>query len=247
MLRLGWLLASMMLFAAPASAASFSLTGEVTYRERIALPVGAVLTIELVDLAIPDQPRLRIAAPIGAGQVPLSFNLTLDDSLIMPAHDYALNAEIRGGEIAFRNAEPAPVEPLAQVTPVVIVTTLVAASEPSSAPPQATELPIFNIIWRAVSVGGETIPARAGVTLLVESSGRAGGNGGCNSWFSQAQVDDAGFAIGNIGSTQMACLGRMSLEENYFAALREARLWRVDNDRLVLLDSTGQTLVQFTR
>src|SRR5215213_4378669 len=97
---------TVLLFAAvtPSLAAPVQLPGEVTYLERIALPDAAVLSIELIDLALPDRPRLSVSAPTGAGQVPLAFTLTFEDSLILPQHDYAINAEISAGDIRFRNA-----------------------------------------------------------------------------------------------------------------------------------------------
>ncbi len=80
-----------------------------------------VLKIELVDLALPDRPRVSVSAPTGAGQVPLAFTLTFDESMILPQHDYALNAEIVAGSIRFRNVEPFRVTPLAQTEPILIV------------------------------------------------------------------------------------------------------------------------------
>ena len=74
MLRFAVLAAA--LAASPALATQVQLPGEVTYRERIALPDAAVLSIELIDLALPDRPRLSVSAPTGAGQVPLGFPLT---------------------------------------------------------------------------------------------------------------------------------------------------------------------------
>src|SRR5687768_11263426 len=72
------LLIGLILGVSPALAAKIGLSGEVTYRERIALPDMAVLKIELVDLALPDRPRVSVSAPTGAGQVPLAFTLTFD-------------------------------------------------------------------------------------------------------------------------------------------------------------------------
>ena len=79
---------ALLLAASPALAAPVQLPGEVTYRERIALPDTAVLSIELIDLALPDRPRLSVSAPTGHGQVPLAFTLTFEDSMILPQHDY---------------------------------------------------------------------------------------------------------------------------------------------------------------
>ena len=64
------------------NAGQTTLSGEVTYRERIALPENGTLRILLVDLAAPDQPRVQAEGAIASpGQVPLSFNLTFDDTI----------------------------------------------------------------------------------------------------------------------------------------------------------------------
>ena len=63
-----------------AAAGTLTLSGQVTYRERIALPENGALRISLVDLAQPDQPRVRAEGAIASpGQVPLSFNLNFED------------------------------------------------------------------------------------------------------------------------------------------------------------------------
>ena len=49
--------------ASPALAAKVDLSGQVTYRERIALPAGATLGIELVDQTLPNAPpRVAVAS-----------------------------------------------------------------------------------------------------------------------------------------------------------------------------------------
>ncbi len=241
---------ALLLGAAPAFAAPIQLPGEATYRERIALPETAVLSIELVDLALPDRPRLSVSAPTGAGQVPLAFTLTFEDSLILPQHAYALNAEITAGDLRFRNAAPYPVTPLAQTEPIVIVTSLVAqAQQPSSEPPAAPQdLPLLNITWRATAIGETPVPPGVDVTLQIESDMRAGGVGGCNSYFSQAAITEDSFSIGEVARTQRSCFyERNMLEQSYFDALKAAVTWAVDNDTLTLFDGAGQPIVIFER
>lgn len=242
---------AMLLMVAPALGAPVQLPGEVTYRERIALPEAAVLSIELIDLAWPDRPRLSVSAPTGAGQVPLAFTLTFEDSLILPQHDYALNAEISAGDIRFRNAEPLRVTPLAQLEPVVIVTNLVAqAEEQSPSQPAAApqDLPLLNVTWQATTIGETPVPAGVEVTLQIENDMRAGGVGGCNSYFSQATITGDSFAIGELARTQRSCFyERNMLEQGYFDALRAAVSWVVDNDTLTLLDTAGKPTVMFER
>ena len=236
------------LATSPTFAAKVSLPGEVTYRERIALPDSAMLTLELIDLALPDRPRVSVSGPTGAGQVPLSFNLTFEESLILPQHNYALNAEISADGFRFRNVEPYPVSPLAQTDPVLIVTNLVAQNDVTSAEPPAAApaLAILGTTWEATSINGTPVAPGVEITLLIESDMRAGGVGGCNSYFSQAQVGESSFMIGEIARTMRSCLyERNMLEKSYFDALKAAVSWVIDNGTLSLLDSGSKPIVQF--
>ena len=241
---------AMLLVASPVLAAKINLSGEVTYRERIALPDTAVLSIELIDLALPDRPRLSVSAPTGAGQVPLAFTLTFEDSMILPQHSYALNAEINAGDIHFRNVEPFGVTPLAQTEPIVIITNLVALTEQPSGEPVAEpeDLALLGVTWEATAIGETPVAPGVEITLLIEADMRAGGVGGCNSFFSQATVTEDSFAIGEIARTQRSCLyERNMLEKSYFDALKAAVSWSVDGDTLTLLDREGKPAVTFER
>lgn len=238
-----WLLA-----VVPAFAAQVQIPGEVTYRERIALPDAAVLSIELIDLALPDRPRLSVSAPTGAGQVPLAFTLTFEDSMILPQHSYAINAEIVAGDVHFRNTEPFPVTPLAQTEPVLIVTSLLAQNDQSSSEPAAEpqDLPLLNITWEATAIGETPVPPGVAITLLIENDMRAGGSGGCNSFFSQATITEDSFAIGEVARTQRSCFyERNTLEQSYFDALKASVAWVMDGDTLTLLDGAGKPTIVF--
>ena len=86
------------LFAASgAAAAPASLRGTVSYRERIALPPGATVTVRLIDVSLADAPSQTIAETTirPRGQVPVPFVLRYDDRDIRGRRSYALSAEIR--------------------------------------------------------------------------------------------------------------------------------------------------------
>src|SRR5690606_27765045 len=100
----------------PAYAERVTLSGEVTYRERIALPENASLRIRLLHRTPAGAPaRVEAQAARGSrGQVPLSFTLNFDDRAIDPAHRHAIIAQISSGTgLWFRNTVPHAVEPLA--------------------------------------------------------------------------------------------------------------------------------------
>lgn len=77
------------------------VTGTVTYRERIALPPTAVVTVRLVDVSLADAPAVLIAEQVIATagrQVPFEFVLAYDASRTQPCHTYAVQARIENGD-----------------------------------------------------------------------------------------------------------------------------------------------------
>jgi putative lipoprotein len=89
-------------------AAKTSLDGEVFYRQRIALPPSAVLSVSLQDVSLADAPALVLDEQKGPvkGQVPLPFHLRYDPTQIKPGHRYAVSARIEvDGKLMFITTE----------------------------------------------------------------------------------------------------------------------------------------------
>jgi putative lipoprotein len=240
--------------AAPALAAKIELPGQVTYRERIALPDHASLEIQLFDETFPSlPPRLDVKAPIGQGQVPLAFTLAFDNAVILPDHSYALIASISDDTgLLFRNFQPYPVNPLAPAQPVVIVTNLVGSTQTgasSSVQPTAPTAPaILDSVWHATSIGGAAVLPRTVPTLTIGDDLRAGGSGGCNSWFAQAQIDRDTVRFGAAISTKKACAAAVDQQEQAFHdALSQSARWQVDGNNLTLFAADGSTLLTLSR
>lgn len=80
----------------PAGANMAAVTGTVFYLERMALPPGAVLTVQLVDASIADAPAPVIATETKTltTQVPIPFSLSYDPKKIIKIHTYAVRAQI---------------------------------------------------------------------------------------------------------------------------------------------------------
>ena len=83
---------------APASGATASVTGTLTYRERVALPAGAEVRVAVEDVTLADAapPVLAETRFKTAGeQVPLRFTVRYDPGAVRSARRYAIRAEIR--------------------------------------------------------------------------------------------------------------------------------------------------------
>jgi len=246
----------------PALAAPAALTGQVTYRERMALPPDATLEVQLLDVSRADaRATVHAAARLsGPGQVPLTFTLNFDDKVIDPRHTYALSARITsGGRLVFLNTTQYQVNPLAPERPVMIVMDLVGHPEAAPPPPPAqkeaavppvatTPTPLIGVTWRAVDLKGQPTSDKVRTTLSIAEDGRTGGKGGCNNYFTQATVDGLKLSFGSPASTRMACPEpAMSQEASFFSALGAVAAYTLDGDTLKLSDSNGNAVMTLVK
>lgn len=238
---------------APALAETVTISGEVTYRERTVLPENASLRIRLIDLTAPGTPtRVDVRAPIATpGQAPLTFTLNFDDRVLEQAHEHALVAEISSGvELWFRNSAPYALNPVAPAAPIVIVADFVGRVLPRDAaetrPAAAAPAPLLDTRWQAETIGGQPVRPDIESTLTISRDLRAGGHGGCNSYFTQAVVDGDRIVFSAVAATRMVCFSEQAADQEarFFAALAAARFWRLDADGLVLLDEGGGELAR---
>jgi putative lipoprotein len=83
--------------AKPSQTVPGTVTGTITYRERMALPEGATATVEIRDISRADAPAPVLATttitPTG-NQVPLNWLLTFDPAKIEPQASYSVSARI---------------------------------------------------------------------------------------------------------------------------------------------------------
>jgi len=113
------------------------VTGTVTYRQRIALPPDAVLTVQIQDISLADAPAVVIGEQVieEPGQVPISFAVEYRYRDIEDSHMYGMQARIEDaeGNLLFINDTSFPV--LTQGFPaedVEIVVVPVGATVPNN-------------------------------------------------------------------------------------------------------------------
>jgi heat shock protein HslJ len=86
------------------------------------------------------------------------------------------------------------------------------------------------------------------ITAAFGDDGKLTGSAGCNSYFGSYEVDGEAITFGPLGSTLMACAepeGIMNQEQAYLAALESAGTYRIEGDKLELIDADGMRVVQF--
>ncbi|MUK77633.1 hypothetical protein GNP84_12125 [Aliivibrio fischeri] len=87
------------------AAATQSVTGTVGYRERIALPANAVVTVTLEDISLADAPSKTITEQtfeVGENSSPFAYSLEFNTADIQTNHRYAVRATIKvDGKLRF--------------------------------------------------------------------------------------------------------------------------------------------------
>jgi len=109
--------------------------------------------------------------------------------------------------------------------------------------------------WTLASLAGENgsmVPVLAGTVVTVEfdAEGTLGGSAGCNHYGADYTRDGANLSIGPPVRTEMYCSeppGIMDQEDRYLALLANVTSYRVEGDRLVLMDEADTDLLIFDR
>jgi heat shock protein HslJ len=107
-----------------------------------------------------------------------------------------------------------------------------------------------GVTWKLTAMGAQGNPqpvVDAGrVTLAFDfGEGRVQGNGGCNSYSAEFEVNGSKITIGPAMSTLMACFPQevMDQETAYHQTLAKAERFEVGGGRLSIFTSDGQVLV----
>lgn len=227
------------------AAEEITISGEVSYRERIALPPNAILSVRLSDVSLADAPETVVAEQKidPAGQVPIKFEIKVDPAVIQPNVNYALQARITvDNSLWFTNDERYSVDPL-KPEPVQLMLKMVKQGA------DAAPATLVGTNWVAEDINGKGVIDNAQSTLSVTADGKVAGSGGCNRYFAQAEVAGDKIKIGKAGATMMACPeALMDQERKFFAALEAAATFRIDGDgKLFLIDANGADILRFAK
>ncbi|MBZ9771498.1 YbaY family lipoprotein [Mesorhizobium sp. CO1-1-8] len=221
-------------------AAENAVRGEVIYRERIALPPSAVLSVQLADVSLADAPATIIGEQKvkPTGQVPISFEIKFDPSVIRSQMTYALQARITvDDKLLFISDMRHQVDPLADVPQTIMLKMVTPSAEPM----------VFDQLWLVDYVDGIGVIAAPQATFRVSEAGKAGGSGPCNTYSAPVKVDGPSIAIGDIVSTHKGCTAEVMAEERaLFDALAKAASYRVDAGKLIIADKDGREILRFS-
>jgi putative lipoprotein len=222
------------LIAAALSVAAWAgeISGTVAYREKIALPSNAIVTVRLEDVSVADAPsklvsELRFAT--GGKQVPFKFKLPYVDSALKKGWRYQLRASIQsGGAMLFTTTQAYPL--VAQQTkPVNLLLQKVAV----------IVNPLFNVTWKLMDLNGTPVivGGKGAPTIKFDQEG---GRFSCFLGVNQlsGSFELSGSSL-NIAPGPQTLIGAsqelMDQERALSTALKETTSYRLMDGRLDLL------------
>lgn len=118
---------------------------------------------------------------------------------------------------------------------------------------EVPEAPLTGTLWilESFTLNGDALSSPiAGTTITAEfaADGNVAGSAGCNHYSAVFDVSGNTMTIGPAGSTKMYCgepEGVMEQEAGYLTLLESVAGYRIDADRLDLLDEAGKRLLSY--
>jgi len=220
-----------------------AVRGTATYRERIALPPGAVLEATLEDVTRADAPgkvigRTRVDHPRNP---PIRFAIPYDSSRIDPRRRYVVRAQILVDEKPFFATDQSyPVLTGGKGKEVELMLRRGTA-------PGGGTLDLENTYWKLTDLGGAPVSGTQTEPHLVldPTTRRVTGSAGCNQLSGGYQLVGDRLRLSQTVSTMMACMKGMETEKAFLKALGQVSGWRISGQQLELLDSSGKVLARF--
>tara|TARA_R110000787_G_scaffold1372_7_gene5088 strand:- start:5346 stop:6182 length:837 start_codon:yes stop_codon:yes gene_type:complete len=237
------------------------VTGQLSYRERIALPPGSTATVTLSETSRMGAPAIILDESVmnlGNAQVPVPFSMTIDDRDVDPRGIYTLRATIRSpaGELYWTTDTAYPVDlyaPYSDVGTLFLVTAAPGGAYP--APYPNTQYPdthgpgaytgLTGQEWVVEDINRRGVVDFSRATINFDSSGRISGNASCNSYsagYSATAPQD--LRLTEIVLTRKGCPPALMNQERAFTdILGSARQYTITQDgALVIYAPNGDTI-----
>ncbi|WP_068109898.1 YbaY family lipoprotein [Tropicimonas marinistellae] len=231
----------------PALAPAETLSGTVTYRERMMLPPDAVLEVRLEDVSLADAPSVtlgtyRADAPKAP---PFPFEVEYDPAEIDVSGRYSLRATVRAGDKLLMTTDTAyPVLTAGDGTDVEMLLRMTGSD--ATAKPDSD---FVNTYWKILTLGGEAVQIAEGARephVILRTDGSYNATVGCNMIRGAHETQDDTVRFKPGVTTLMACPPPLdSMEKALIATLAAAEAYSVSGEMMQLTDSSGEEIATF--
>lgn len=230
---MGKILLTLLGAALAAASMAGEISGSITYREKIALPSNAVITVRMEDVTVENTaPKMvsELRFAVAGKQVPFNYVLPYVDAAVTKGGRYQVRASIRsGGQLLFASANPTAVISNGMKSANLVLQ--------RASVPQTNQL--TGVTWKLIDLNGK--PAITGSTsvpnIKFEADGnKLGGFTGVNHFGGSYKLTGGSLSI-TVGPQTLigASQELMDQERDFTAALKEVTSYRLLDGRLDLL------------
>ena len=225
-----------------------TVSGSVAYRQRIAMPPDAVLTVRVEEVSRADAPAVLLAEtrePFGERQVPIPFSLQVFGASVDPRFSYAVRASITvSDELRFTTTRSYPVLTRGATNTVNLLLEAVQPAVPqtrTTAAESVVAAGLKDTYWKLVELDGTQVTQatqqrrEARITLAGEGM-RLSAFGGCNQLGGGYVQEGNVLRFTQMAGTMMACEPPvMELEDRFLKILGATTGYRIEGQQLILL------------
>ncbi|MGB3626458.1 MAG: META domain-containing protein [Henriciella sp.] len=222
---------------------AMQIIGSLVYRQRIALPPGAVATITVFEDGPQDAALDEVASEsfaLNGRQVPIPFEVTVDPAIELAGNGLSLRATIDNaeGELIWTSDTAYVFERTEGVYELGDV--LLAPAGPTGASLED----LTSKEWMVATISGKPVQSGTKITFSFEDGGQIRGNGGCNAFNGSYDYTDGTLSFGPMAMTRKACVGPvMQQEQTFVNVLSKATSVRFNgSDTLLLRTPEGETI-----
>lgn len=220
-----------------------TITGEVFYLPRIALPPQSELGVVLLDSSL-ENPLVELFAAstssLNGKNVPVPFSLEVDQSRLIAGDTYVVRAVIRSntGDIIWRTKDAHTVD-LSTVAYDAGQLEMVMVERPANRGDLLT-----GDAWAVESINGGGVIDNSNVTITFDAEGKISGSGGCNYYSGNYEANNSVInVIGGIALTRRACAtALMQQDQRLLTVLQQAQSYSVSDGLLTIVTKNGRTI-----
>ncbi|WP_370180004.1 META domain-containing protein [Alteriqipengyuania sp.] len=223
-----------------------TISGTLTYRERVALPPSAQMEIVVSDITLGRNEELilsRKVITIGQASPPIPFSIDVSKLNLSDGPLYGLRAFIRepDGTIMFRTSEPF----LLNLRSNTVDIGDIRLSMTSPDDPGLAGIPgLQDGAWRVTQIAGDVVPRDSAPTMTFATDGRLYGSTSCNRFNSSYSLDGTSLEVGTVAATKRACeAGLMQQERRFLDAISLIENASLEDGGFLVLSGKGQRIV----
>lgn len=219
-----------------------TITGQLAYRERIALPPEARMEIVITDITRGEDDGLvlsRLETSIGNASVPIPFAIDVSKHNLSEGPLYVLRAFLKDadGTVLFRSTEPFLLNLRNEQIDVGTIMLSMTTPDDQGARDVAQ---INDGEWRVTQFNFDVVPVPTAPVMTFALDGRFYGSTGCNNFSSDYTLDGTQISISPIATTMRACEAPlMEQERRFLEVISSVNRVSLDEDGRLLLEGTN--------